>query len=195
VSHYQQQAYNHHAQEAWASPQRHAAAAAGGSIAASIASSVTSSPGAMKLPHPPTGTAGTSGGTPGYGTPPPSSSRPASGFGYARDAAAAGASGSGVPGNSAVVHHDVLGRSFITSPATHHQEEVPIVLELPSDPMGQARHLTVLVHRLTSKPSEEVLAELVACAKDMSKEAWDPNFTKVTGHLQKSCYLTQGVYL
>ena len=206
MSQFQQQTYIHHQQvsEAWASPQRHAAAAGGGgggggSIAASLASSATSSPAAVKLPHSvaaPVSAVGTGGAAYGYGTPTPSSSsRPASGFGYARDAAAAGAGGSGTPSTCAVVHHDVLGRSFITSPAIHHEEEVAVVLELPSDPMGQARHLTVLVHRLTNKPSEEVLAELSACAKSICKEAWDPNFSKVMGRWHdKQCSSLVRIY-
>ncbi|WIA41106.1 hypothetical protein OEZ86_004736 [Tetradesmus obliquus] len=44
---------------------------------------------------------------------------------------------------------------------------------------SQARHLTVLVHRLQSRPGEDVLAELAACAGTMCKQAWVDNFSKV----------------
>lgn len=47
------------------------------------------------------------------------------------------------------------------------------------DAGSQARHLTVLVHRLQSRPGEDVLAELAACAGTMCKQAWVDNFSKV----------------
>eukprot|EP00878_Enallax_costatus_P013398 GHUV01014010.1.p1 GENE.GHUV01014010.1~~GHUV01014010.1.p1 ORF type:complete len:768 (+),score=287.98 GHUV01014010.1:178-2304(+) len=47
------------------------------------------------------------------------------------------------------------------------------------DAGSQARHLTVLVHRLQSRPSEDVLAELAACAGTLSQQAWQANFSKV----------------
>lgn len=48
------------------------------------------------------------------------------------------------------------------------------------DAGSQARHLTVLVHRLQSRPSEDVLAELAACAETLSQQAWQANFSKVS---------------
>lgn len=47
------------------------------------------------------------------------------------------------------------------------------------DAGSQARHLTVLVHRLQSRPGEDVLAELAACAGTMCQQAWQDNFSKV----------------
>ncbi|KAF8062702.1 clasp1b [Scenedesmus sp. PABB004] len=47
------------------------------------------------------------------------------------------------------------------------------------DAGSQARHLTVLVHRLQSRPGEDVLAELAACAGTVCKQAWEENFQKV----------------
>lgn len=47
------------------------------------------------------------------------------------------------------------------------------------DASSQARHLTVLVHRLQSRPGEDVLAELAACASTLCKQAWVENFSKV----------------
>ena len=51
--------------------------------------------------------------------------------------------------------------------------------QLPADPAGQARHLTVLVHRLQSRAGEDVLGELATCAASAGQEAWDANFSKV----------------
>jgi hypothetical protein len=47
------------------------------------------------------------------------------------------------------------------------------------DAGSQARHLTVLVHRLQSRPAEDVLAELAACASVLCSQAWQDNFSKV----------------
>jgi len=47
------------------------------------------------------------------------------------------------------------------------------------DAGSQARHLTVLVHRLQSRPAEDVLAELAACASVLCRQAWEDNFSKV----------------
>lgn len=47
------------------------------------------------------------------------------------------------------------------------------------DAGSQARHLTVLVHRLQSRPAEDVLAELAACAGVLCRQAWEDNFSKV----------------
>lgn len=47
------------------------------------------------------------------------------------------------------------------------------------DASSQARHLTVLVHRLQSRPAVDVLAELAACASVLCKQAWQDNFSKV----------------
>lgn len=52
---------------------------------------------------------------------------------------------------------------------------------VPSDAQGQSRYLTVLVHRLQSKPNEEVLADLAAAASSLGTEAWDANFSKASG--------------
>lgn len=56
------------------------------------------------------------------------------------------------------------------------------------DASSQARHLTVLVHRLQSRPAEDVLAELAACTGVLSSQAWEANFSKVCAldqaHLQ-----------
>jgi chemotaxis protein histidine kinase CheA len=49
------------------------------------------------------------------------------------------------------------------------------------DASSQARHLTVLVHRLQSRPAVDVLAELAACASVLCKQAWQDNFSKVRG--------------
>jgi hypothetical protein len=49
------------------------------------------------------------------------------------------------------------------------------------DAGSQARHLTVLVHRLQSRPAEDVLAELAACAGVLCSQAWEDNFSKVCG--------------
>lgn len=48
------------------------------------------------------------------------------------------------------------------------------------DANSQARHLTVLVHRLQSRPAEDVLSELAACAGKICQQAWQENFSKVS---------------
>ncbi|KIY94798.1 hypothetical protein MNEG_13164, partial [Monoraphidium neglectum] len=85
--------------------------------------------------------------------------------------------GGGLRGGSSgggEAQRDVLGRPF-AEPATPQQP----CLDLPADAAGQARHLTVLVHRLQSRAGEDVLAELAACAEGAGQEAWDANFSKV----------------
>lgn len=47
------------------------------------------------------------------------------------------------------------------------------------DAAAQARHLTLLVHRLQSRAAEEPLAELAACAGTLCSTAWAGNFSKV----------------
>jgi hypothetical protein len=51
--------------------------------------------------------------------------------------------------------------------------------QLPTEPPAQARHLTVLVARLQTRPGEDVLWELAACAAGLGQEAWDGGFSKV----------------
>ncbi|KAI8476813.1 MAG: clasp N terminal-domain-containing protein [Monoraphidium minutum] len=87
-----------------------------------------------------------------------------------------GSDGGGAPAAGGVggVQHEILGRTFVEPVTLHHAR-----VELPSDPAGQARHLTVLVHRLQSRAGEDVLGELAACAESAGQEAWDANFSKV----------------
>ncbi|GBF89721.1 hypothetical protein Rsub_02891 [Raphidocelis subcapitata] len=79
-------------------------------------------------------------------------------------------------GGAGAVQQDVLGRTFLAPPPGPAQ---PIRVDLPSDPAAQSRHLSLLVARLQSRPGEDVLAELAACAEAMGQEAWDASFSKV----------------
>jgi hypothetical protein len=71
------------------------------------------------------------------------------------------------------------------------------------DAGSQARHLTVLVHRLQSKPGEDVLAELAACAGTICRQAWVDNFSKVgvqslsaaQGHTSLATCIAAGCWL
>jgi hypothetical protein len=70
-------------------------------------------------------------------------------------------------------HNQTARKPLTTAAATSPQ--------LPSDPAAQSHHLSLLVARLQTRPGEDVLAELAACAGGMGQEAWDASFSKVGG--------------
>jgi len=76
--------------------------------------------------------------------------------------------------------HELLSPTITQPQTTTATAPLPPPLQLPTEPAAQARHLTTLVHRLQSRPGEDVLAELAACASGMGQEAWDACFSKVS---------------
>jgi hypothetical protein len=99
--------------------------------------------------------------------------------GAAAAAAAPAAASSSATPPGALVPTSVLGRSFMASPALMTINLDQLRATLPQDPAAQARHLTLLVHRLSSRPATGVLEELTACAQALGAQAWQANFAKV----------------
>jgi hypothetical protein len=115
----------------------------------------------------------------GYLQPAAAPATPGAAAAAAPSVAASSSAAATPPG--ALVPTSVLGRPFMASPALMTINLEQLRATLPQDPAAQARHLTLLVHRLSSRPATGVLEELVACAQVLGAQAWQANFAKVGG--------------